>query len=95
MPTFVDQKSRRLPPEEFAAATRYLAAHREAGLADYDIALEGSTDPAETAEVTSSYVDAGMTWWVEEMGWWRVPPNAPPGAATGFARERIAAGPPR
>jgi len=94
MPTFVDQKDRRLPPEEFAAATAYLAGRRDAGLAGYDIALEGSTDPAEAADVTASYVEAGMTWWIEEMGWWRVPPDAPPGAVVRFARERIAAGPP-
>jgi alkanesulfonate monooxygenase SsuD/methylene tetrahydromethanopterin reductase-like flavin-dependent oxidoreductase (luciferase family) len=97
MPTFRDQKTRRLPPEEFAAATAYLAEHRDGQHSHrgYDVALEGSTDPAEAAEVISSYVDAGLTWWVEEMGWWRVPADAPPGAAVGFARERIAAGPPR
>jgi alkanesulfonate monooxygenase SsuD/methylene tetrahydromethanopterin reductase-like flavin-dependent oxidoreductase (luciferase family) len=103
MPTFLDQKTRRLPPEEFAAATAYLAEHREglagsaggAGQHSYDVALEGSTDPAEAAEVISSYVDAGLTWWVEEMGWWRVPADAPPGAVVSFARDRIAAGPPR
>jgi len=33
------------------------------------------------------YVDAGLTWWIEAMGWWR-------GGVDG-ARERIAAGPPR
>jgi alkanesulfonate monooxygenase SsuD/methylene tetrahydromethanopterin reductase-like flavin-dependent oxidoreductase (luciferase family) len=95
MPTFVDQKTRRLPPEEFAAATAYLLSRRDGGPAGYDIALEGATDPAEAAEVVSSYVEVGMTWWVEEMGWWRVPPDAPPGAAIRFAHERIAAGPPR
>jgi alkanesulfonate monooxygenase SsuD/methylene tetrahydromethanopterin reductase-like flavin-dependent oxidoreductase (luciferase family) len=91
MLTFVDQKTRRLPVVEFAAATAYLAEHREGGLAGYDIALEGATDPDEAAEVTASYVEAGMTWWVEEMGWWR----AEPGEALRFARDRIAAGPPR
>ena len=95
MPTFADQKTRRPPPEEFAAATAYIAGHREGGLAGYDVVLEGSTDPDSAAEVVSSYVDAGLTWWVEEMGWWRVPPDAPPGAVARFARERIAAGPPR
>ena len=91
MPTFVDQKTRRLPPEEFAAATAYLAAHRDGGLAGYDIALEGATRPDEAGEVAASYVEAGMTWWVEEMGWWR----AETGSALRFARERIAAGPAR
>jgi alkanesulfonate monooxygenase SsuD/methylene tetrahydromethanopterin reductase-like flavin-dependent oxidoreductase (luciferase family) len=95
MPTFIDQKARRLPPEEFAAATAYLASRRDGGLDDYDVALEGATDPASAAGVVASYVEAGMTWWVEEMGWWRVPPDAPAGTLVRFAEERIAAGPPR
>jgi alkanesulfonate monooxygenase SsuD/methylene tetrahydromethanopterin reductase-like flavin-dependent oxidoreductase (luciferase family) len=95
MVTFLDQDSRVLPPEEFAAATAFIAANRPGGLAGYDVALEGITEPGNAAERISSYVDGGLTWWVEEMGWWRVPNGSPPGASLHAARERIAAGPPR
>jgi alkanesulfonate monooxygenase SsuD/methylene tetrahydromethanopterin reductase-like flavin-dependent oxidoreductase (luciferase family) len=93
MPTFVDQRSRMVPPAEFAAATRYLARHRPTGLAGYDLALEGTSEPDTAADLVESYVDAGLTWWVEAMGWWRVPAHAPAGTAVAAARDRISAGP--
>ncbi|WP_117209844.1 LLM class flavin-dependent oxidoreductase [Allorhizocola rhizosphaerae] len=48
-----------------------------------DIAVEGaSTSAADIAP----YAEAGMTWWIEAMGWWR-------GGVTA-AHARVAAGPP-
>jgi hypothetical protein len=74
-----------VPVAEFAAVTRFLAAER-GSLSGFDVVLEGRTAPGSVGLVPS-YVDAGMTWWVEAMGWWR--------GGVAEARTRIAAGPPR
>jgi len=83
MPTF--RSGRDVPVAEFAEVTRFLAAQR-GSLDGFDIVLEGRTEPGSVGLVPS-YVDAGMTWWVEAMGWWR--------GGIAEARTRIAAGPPR
>ncbi len=76
MPTFADQRSHNAPPEDFAAAAGVVG--------PLDIALEGaSTGPEDLAP----YANAGMTWWIEAMGWWR--------GGVAAAGDRIAAGPPR
>ena len=72
-----------VPVEAFAAAVRFVAAER-GSLDGFDVALEGWSSSAASV---APYVDAGLTWWIEAMGWWR-------GGVDG-ARERIAAGPPR
>jgi alkanesulfonate monooxygenase SsuD/methylene tetrahydromethanopterin reductase-like flavin-dependent oxidoreductase (luciferase family) len=83
MPTFDNQRSAAVAVDEFAQAAsfvRHLAAH------DLDIAFEGATDgPAARAHI-APYAAAGMTWWVEALGWWR-------DGRAGAAR-RITAGPP-
>lgn len=84
MPTFVDQRSRVVPPGEFAAATAYVAGER-GGLDGFDVALEGASPPGAAAEVARSYVDGGLTWWVEAFGHWR--------GGLAEAETRIAAGP--
>ena len=84
MPTFAS--GRDVPVEEFAAVVEFLRSQR-GSLDGYDIALEGrSSGPADTALV-GSYVESGMTWWIEAMGWWR--------GGVDEARARIIAGPPR
>jgi hypothetical protein len=86
MPTFADYgRDVPVPPRELAAVARFLAAER-GGLDGFDIALEGRTEPATASATVRSYVDAGLTWWVEAMGWWR--------GGVAAARSRIAAGPP-
>ncbi|WP_052423215.1 LLM class flavin-dependent oxidoreductase [Nonomuraea candida] len=83
MPTFHDHgRDRPVPVEEFARVVGFLAGRR-GSLDGFDIALEGRAADGLVAE----YAEAGMTWWVEAMGWWRG------GAAE--ARTTIAAGPPR
>lgn len=57
---------------------------------DFDIAMEGATEPANAAATVASYAEVGLTWWIEAMGWWR----AEPGTAVAAARSRIFAGPP-
>jgi alkanesulfonate monooxygenase SsuD/methylene tetrahydromethanopterin reductase-like flavin-dependent oxidoreductase (luciferase family) len=91
MPTFVEYgRDKPVPPEEFAAAVSFVARRRMAGkrgsLDGFDVALEGWTEPDTAASIIAPYAEAGLTWWVEAMGWWRGGP--------GPARERIAAGPP-
>jgi alkanesulfonate monooxygenase SsuD/methylene tetrahydromethanopterin reductase-like flavin-dependent oxidoreductase (luciferase family) len=79
MITFDDQRERNVPVEEFAEAAAYL--QRTAGRPVH-IALEGHSAPGDSV---SSYVDAGMTWWIEALGWWR--------GGLPEARDRVAAGP--
>ena len=50
-----------------------------------EVALERDGGPADAARV-AAYVDAGASWSIEGLGWWRGDLEA--------ARARIAAGPP-
>jgi alkanesulfonate monooxygenase SsuD/methylene tetrahydromethanopterin reductase-like flavin-dependent oxidoreductase (luciferase family) len=84
MPTFAS--GRDVSVVEFAEVVRFLAAER-GSLDGFDIALEGSTGMHGGEAVVAPFVQAGLTWWVEAMGWWR--------GGVAHARERIAAGPPR
>jgi alkanesulfonate monooxygenase SsuD/methylene tetrahydromethanopterin reductase-like flavin-dependent oxidoreductase (luciferase family) len=62
-----------MPPEELAAVLSYLRQHRATGQ-PFDVALEGRTDgsgPDRGAAHVAPYVAAGLTWWVEALGWWR------------------------
>jgi hypothetical protein len=52
----------------------------------FDVGLEGWTEPATAAGTIAPYADAGMTWWIEAMGWWR--------GGVDEARKRIDAGSP-
>jgi hypothetical protein len=83
MPTFADQRSRNASVTEFVEAVSLLRGHASGPL---DIALEGATDPASASEQIAPYAAAGLTWWVEAMGWWR-------GGHAGAAA-RVADGPP-
>lgn len=84
MPTFVGYGAGRpVPPEDFARVVEFLAAQR-GSLDGYDIAVEGESRDGSTVE---PYAAAGLTWWIEAMGWWR--------GGVAEAARRIAAGPPR
>jgi len=84
--TFADAgRTIRVPVEDFADAVRYVASER-GSLDGFEIGLEGWTSPDNAAEVISPYVVAGLTWWIEAMGWWR--------GGVDDARHRILAGPP-
>jgi len=87
MPTFIDQKSRVVPPEELAEAVSYIAGVR-GSLDGFDIAMEGATSPGSSVASyeVGAYERVGLTWWIEAMGWWR--------GGVAAARTRIAAGPP-
>ncbi len=66
-----------MPPGELRAAVEYTRQHRTAA-GPFDVALEGRTDGAAAdrgARLLAPYVDAGLTWWIEALGWWRGTPQ--------------------
>ena len=83
MPIFEETRDGGVPLATFEEAAGFVK-----GLASgaVDIALEGATEGPADADRVSAYADAGMTWWIEALGWWRGGLDA--------ARARIAAGPP-
>lgn len=83
MPIFDDQRTRNAAVDGFTAAASVV---RDRATGRPDIALEGATEPASAAETIAPYAAAGLTWWVEALGWWRGDRTA--------ARTRIAQGPP-
>jgi hypothetical protein len=83
--TFVDA-GREVPvrPADFADAVKFVADQR-GSLDGFDLVSEGATTPSNAADTVAPFTEAGLTWWIEAMGWWRGGVEA--------ARERIAAGP--
>jgi alkanesulfonate monooxygenase SsuD/methylene tetrahydromethanopterin reductase-like flavin-dependent oxidoreductase (luciferase family) len=78
-----------MSPAELAELVRYVYEHRPAGT-PLDVVLEGQTageDPAADREKVAQYREAGLTWWVEKLGWFR--------GELADVRRRIAAGPSR
>jgi alkanesulfonate monooxygenase SsuD/methylene tetrahydromethanopterin reductase-like flavin-dependent oxidoreductase (luciferase family) len=74
----------RVPVDRFAAAAAFL---RNLAPGPVDIAVEGATAGPADGALVRPYAAAGLTWWVEALGWWRGDLRA--------AAARIAAGPPR
>jgi alkanesulfonate monooxygenase SsuD/methylene tetrahydromethanopterin reductase-like flavin-dependent oxidoreductase (luciferase family) len=77
-----------MPPADLRAVVQYTLAHRTAA-GPFDVALEGRTDGAAADRGgghVSRYVSAGLTWWIEALGWWR---GSPADALT-----RVRQGPP-
>jgi alkanesulfonate monooxygenase SsuD/methylene tetrahydromethanopterin reductase-like flavin-dependent oxidoreductase (luciferase family) len=77
-----------MPPEDLRDVVRFTHQHRTAD-GPFDVALEGRTDgtaPDRAAQHIAPYVEAGLTWWIEALGWWR---GTPADAMT-----RIRQGPP-
>lgn len=79
MLTFDGQRAGNVPIEEFADAAAYL---RQRAGRPVHVAVEGQSVPGDSVQ---SYVDAGMTWWIEAFGWWR--------GGLSEARQRVSAGP--
>jgi alkanesulfonate monooxygenase SsuD/methylene tetrahydromethanopterin reductase-like flavin-dependent oxidoreductase (luciferase family) len=90
MPTHADYGlGETMPPDELEAVLRYTRAHRTAP-GPFDVALEGWTDGSAAdrgAAKVAPYAQAGMTWWIEALGWWR--------GTTDDALARVRQGPPR
>ncbi|WP_127500840.1 hypothetical protein [Actinoplanes solisilvae] len=86
MPIFEHQRDRNVPLDEFREVTDFVRSQRAGrpGSA-FDFVLEGATKASTGKDHTTPYAEAGLTWWVEALGWWR-------GGVTAAAR-RIAEGP--
>jgi len=83
MPVFEETRDGAVPLPSFEAAASFLT---DLAPGAVDLALEGATQGAADADRLSAYAEAGMTWWVEALGWWRGDLES--------ARTRIAAAPP-
>ena len=84
-PTFEGVGHAEMPtPERLAEAVAYTRTHRETA-APFDVVLEGQSNGPDPARV-APYEAAGLTWWIEKLGWFRGPVEA--------MRERIERGPP-
>jgi alkanesulfonate monooxygenase SsuD/methylene tetrahydromethanopterin reductase-like flavin-dependent oxidoreductase (luciferase family) len=77
-------------PEQLAEVVSYTRSHRPDGDAAFDVALEcfsAGEDRTADAALAATYADAGLTWWIEALGWFRGPLEA--------MRERVRRGPPQ
>jgi alkanesulfonate monooxygenase SsuD/methylene tetrahydromethanopterin reductase-like flavin-dependent oxidoreductase (luciferase family) len=84
-PTFEGVGHAEMPtPERLGEAVAYTRTHRETA-APFDVVLEGQSHGPDPARV-APYEAAGLTWWIEKLGWFRGPVEA--------MRERIERGPP-
>jgi alkanesulfonate monooxygenase SsuD/methylene tetrahydromethanopterin reductase-like flavin-dependent oxidoreductase (luciferase family) len=91
-PLFAGVESGEMPmPELLAEAVRYTREQRPDDAAGpFDVALEcvsAGEDRAADAALAQDYTRAGLTWWIEELGWFRGPLD--------IVRERVRRGPPR
>ncbi|MDP9335787.1 MAG: TIGR03619 family F420-dependent LLM class oxidoreductase [Actinomycetota bacterium] len=72
---------------ELSEVVEYVRSHRS-HRAPFDVVMEGeSSDPDQLDQLAAAYGDAGLTWWIEKLGWWRGEPDA--------ALARVRTGPPR
>ena len=78
MPTHTDYGlGQTMPPDDLRAVVRYTLEHRSTG-GPFDVALEGRTDgttPDRGGRHVIPYAEAGLTWWIEALGWWRGTPE--------------------
>jgi alkanesulfonate monooxygenase SsuD/methylene tetrahydromethanopterin reductase-like flavin-dependent oxidoreductase (luciferase family) len=72
-------------PVQLRMAVEYTLAHREASDARFDVAVEGQSTGVDP-DLLSPFEQAGLTWWIEKLGWFRGSVDA--------MRERIQQGPP-
>jgi alkanesulfonate monooxygenase SsuD/methylene tetrahydromethanopterin reductase-like flavin-dependent oxidoreductase (luciferase family) len=79
--------TKKLTPADVVQIVTYISKHR-ADQRPFDVMVGGQTpsEPSEAAETVQPYVEAGATWWSEELTGWRGPLDE--------TRRRIQAGPP-
>jgi hypothetical protein len=77
-----------IPIEELRNIIQYTLDERGDRHGGFDVVMEGTTpqDPRRGALIVAPYADAGLTWWVERLGWFRGPIDQ--------MRSRVRAGPP-
>jgi alkanesulfonate monooxygenase SsuD/methylene tetrahydromethanopterin reductase-like flavin-dependent oxidoreductase (luciferase family) len=76
-----------MPIEELRAIVEYTLLSRGDREGPFDVILEGSTPAQGGAAVVGPYADAGVSWWIERLGWFR--------GSVDDMRSRVRAGPPR
>jgi hypothetical protein len=80
MPTHVRYGLGETVPPDLRDVIRFTQQHGTAA-GPFDVALEGRTDgatPDRGAKHLAPYVQAGLTWWIEALGWWLgTPADAP------------------
>ena len=83
------EQTQTMTPEQLGEIVSYTLAHRDAD-GPFDVVVEGQTagdgGPADRERVEGLRA-VGLTWWIENLGWFRGPVEA--------MRRRIDAGPPR
>lgn len=87
-PTHVSSgRGETMTPGELRQVIEFVGEERKSDQS-FDVALEGqsSEDKNAARDTVAPYRDAGLTWWVEALGWWRGDASA--------ARARVEAGPP-
>jgi hypothetical protein len=78
-----------MSPGQLAEIVAYTIGERRS-TAPFDVIIEGQTggrDPGRDLAAVNAYREAGLTWWIEKLGWFRGPFEE--------MRDRIEAGPPR
>ena len=64
-------KGKTMPPDDLRELVAFVQRQR-GGDRSFDVALEGRTpEGAEGWRVVEPYRAAGLTWWIEALGWWR------------------------
>jgi alkanesulfonate monooxygenase SsuD/methylene tetrahydromethanopterin reductase-like flavin-dependent oxidoreductase (luciferase family) len=78
-----------LSPEDLRQAIAFTLNARSEGAGPFDVVIEGNTAEggSRAAETVAPYADAGLTWWIEKLGWFR--------GSIDDVRARVHAGPPR
>ncbi len=85
-PTFKGVGHAELPtPEQLTDVVEYTRSQRSSQATAFDIVVEGQSD-SQDQDLIGPYQEAGLTWWIEKLGWFRGPVD--------FTRQRIAKGPP-
>ncbi len=64
-----------MPVEELRTIVEYTTGLRAKDAGPLDVIVEGTTPPdrGRAASVVEPYEEAGLTWWVERLGWFRGP----------------------
>jgi len=72
-------------PDQLRTVVEYTLSHRERHDAPFDVVLEAQSEDHDP-ELVDAYADAGLTWWIEKLGWCR--------GSIEYTRQRIDRGPP-
>ena len=75
--------------EQLTEIVDYTSTHRAGNHQPFEVIIEGQTsgnDRSRDSETVAAYAHAGLTWWVEKLGWFR--------GSLDETRVRIEAGPP-